>query len=179
MTEYRLIRSDRRSLSLSIEPDGTVLVRAPRRLAKAEIDRFVQSHESWIAAHREKALRRAEFDEVHFSPHQLAELTARAKEYLPGRTAYWASRMGVTPTGIRVTQAKTRFGSCSAKDSISYSCRIMAFSPEAVDYVIVHELAHIRHKNHSREFYAFVARFLPDYRRLQSILRQRGEEEEV
>lgn len=179
MTEYRLIRSDRRSLSLSIEPDGTVLVRAPRRLAKAEIDRFVQSHESWIAAHRERVLRRAEFDQSHFSPDQLSELTARARAYLPGRTAYWASRMGVAPTGIRVTQAKTRFGSCSAKDSIAYSCRIMAFPPEAIDYVIVHELAHIRHKNHSREFYAFVARFLPDYRRLQSILRRRGEKEEV
>lgn len=179
MTEYRLIRSDRRSLSLSIEPDGTVLIRAPRRLAKAEIDRFVQSHEHWIAAHREKAIRRAEFDQSHFSPDQMAVLTARAKEYLPGRTAYWASVMGVTPTGIRVTSAKTRFGSCSAKDSISYSCRIMAFPPEAIDYVIVHELAHIRHKNHSREFYAFVARFLPDYRRLQNILRQRGGEEEV
>jgi len=177
MTEYTLIRSERRSLSLSIEPDGTVLVRAPRRLAKAEIDRFVQSHESWIAAHREKVLRRAEFDRAHFSPDQLADLTARAKEYLPGRTAYWASRMGVAPTGIRITSAKTRFGSCSPKDGIAYSCRIMAFPPQAVDYVIVHELAHIRHKNHSREFYDFVGRFLPDYRRLQSILRRRGEED--
>ena len=86
----------------------------------------------------------------------------------------WARIMGVSPAGIRISQAKTRFGSCSATDCISYSCRLMAYPEDAVDYVVVHELAHIRHKDHSPAFYAFVARFLPDYRRREAILRPKN-----
>ena len=178
MTEYTLIRSDRRSLSLSIEPDGTVLVRSPRQLPQAEIDRFVASHERWIRIHRQQMQRRADFDKARFTDaEQIRHLIREAERILPEKTAYWAKRMGVTPTGVRITGAKTRFGSCSVRDSICYSYRLMAFPEDAIDYVVVHELAHIRHKNHSRDFYAFVARFLPDYPRREAMLRHREEKE--
>jgi predicted metal-dependent hydrolase len=80
--------------------------------------------------------------------------------------------MGVRHSGVKITSARTRFGSCSAKNSICYSLYLMQYPPEAVDYVVVHELAHIRHKNHSPAFYAEVARWLPDYRRRQAMLRK-------
>ena len=81
--------------------------------------------------------------------------------------------MGVTPAGVRISPAKKRFGSCSAENRIAYSYRLMAYPEEAIDYVVVHELSHIRHKNHSPDFYAFVARFLPDHKAREAILKHK------
>ena len=79
--------------------------------------------------------------------------------------------MGVQPTGVKITAARTRFGSCSTKNSLCFSLRLMRYPDECVDYVVVHELAHIRHKNHSRAFYQEVARYLPDYAAREAKLR--------
>ena len=72
--------------------------------------------------------------------------------------------MGLTPTGVRITGARRRFGSCSAKNSLCFSWRLMLYPQAAVDYVVVHELAHIAHKNHGPAFYACIAAVLPDYK---------------
>ena len=174
METYKLIRSERRTLSMELSPEGDLILRAPRRMPLRHIEQFVASHESWIAEHREKIRRRAEFDEAHFSDEvQIQSLITRAKAILPEKTEYWAKIMGVTPTGVRITRAKKRFGSCSAENRIAYSYRLMAYPEEAIDYVVVHELAHIRHKNHSPDFYAFIARFLPDYKAREAILKHK------
>ena len=174
METYKLIRSERRTLSMELSPEGDLILRAPRRMPLRHIEQFVASHESWIAEHREKIRRRAEFDEAHFSDEvQIQSLITRAKAILPEKTEYWAKIMGVTPTGVRITRAKTRFGSCSPENRIAYSYRLMAYPEEAIDYVVVHELSHIRHKNHSPDFYAFVARFLPDHKAREAILKHK------
>ena len=161
-------------MTLTLERDGSVLVRAPRRMPAAEIDRFVAVHEDWIRTHREKMQRRAAFDEEHFStPEQIAALQPKAERILPAKTAYWASVMGVKPISVRITGAKTRFGSCSAKDGICYSWRLMAYPEKAQEYVVVHELAHILEKNHSRKFYAVIEQYLPDWRQREAMLRHR------
>lgn len=174
METYKLIRSDRRTLSMELSPEGDLILRAPRRMPLSQIEGFIESHERWIREHREKIRRRAEFDETHFSSEdQIQSLIARAKEILPEKTEYWAKVMGVTPAGVRINRAQKRFGSCSAENRIAYSYRLMAYPEEAIDYVVVHELSHIRHKNHSPEFYAFLVRFLPDYRRREAILKHK------
>ena len=174
METYNLIRSERRTLSMELSPEGDLILRAPRRMPLRHIEQFVASHESWIAEHREKIRRRAEFDEAHFSDEvQIQSLITRAKAILPEKTEYWAKIMGVTPTGVRITRAKKRFGSCSPENRIAYSYRLMAYPEEAIDYVVVHELSHIRHKNHSPDFYAFVARFLPDHKAREAILKHK------
>lgn len=174
MKTYKLIRSDRRTLAMELSPEGDLILRAPRRMPLSQIENFIGSHETWIREHREKIRRRADFDREHFSTEeQIAHLIAQAKAILPAKTEYWAKIMGVTPAGVRISRAQKRFGSCSATDRIAYSYRLMAYPEEAIDYVVVHELAHIRHKNHSPDFYAFVARFLPDYKRRDAILKHR------
>jgi len=72
--------------------------------------------------------------------------------------------MGVSPEGITVTGARTRFGSCSPKNRLCFSWRLMQYPEEAIDAVVVHELAHILHKNHGKQFYKAVENVLPDYR---------------
>ena len=79
---------------------------------------------------------------------------------------------GLSPTGVRITSARTRFGSCTLKNALNFSLFLMEYSAGAVDYVVLHELCHIRHKNHSRDFYALVARYMPDYKKYVKELRR-------
>lgn len=169
MTDYTLIRSKRRTLSLEITRDLTVLVRAPLRCSRAEIDRFVQKHEDWIGVHMEKQRQRLA---AHPEPteEERKALIARAKRELPPKVAHYAAIMGVEPAGITVTSARTRFGSCSAKNRLSFTWRLMTYPEEAIDGVVVHELAHIVHKNHGKDFYALVESVLPDYKRRKKLL---------
>ena len=168
--DYTLIRSSRRTMALEVTRDGRLLVRAPQRAPQAVIDRFVASHADWIAAHLEKQRQRAQAHPP-LTEDEIAALRQKARDILPGRVAHYAERMGVTPTGVKITGAKTRFGSCSAKNSLCFSLYLMAYPDAAIDYVVVHELAHIRHKNHSPAFYAEVARVMPDYRERRKLLK--------
>lgn len=172
MIEYTLIRSNRKTLGLEITRDLQVLVRAPLRLSQKEIDRFVTSHTDWINRKMAVQQRRGEREKARVvTPEQEQELRRQAKAYIPGRVAHYAALMGVTPTGVKITSARTRFGSCSGKNSLCFSWRLMQYPAEAVDYVVAHELSHIRHHNHSRDFWAFVEKCMPDYRARQRLLR--------
>jgi len=172
MTKFRLIRTKRRTVSLTVARNGAIEVRAPLGMPEDKITAFVEKHASWIAEKQILQNQRAQFEAGHFSDEtQIRRLQERARLILPQKTSDWAEIMDVQPTGVRITSAKTRFGSCSPYDSICFSWRLMAYPDAAIDYVVVHELAHIRHKNHSRDFYAFVERFLPDWRERAAMLR--------
>lgn len=167
--DYELIRSARRTLALEVS-EGRVIVRAPARLPMREIERFVGMHEAWIAAQlkraRQRALERPEPDEV-----QRAQLIARARSELPRRVARFGAAMGLAPARVSITNARKRLGSCSSSGSICFSWRLMLYPDEAIDYVVVHELAHLRHMNHGPAFYGEIARVLPDYKRRRELLR--------
>lgn len=166
--EYRIIRSDRRTLAIEIERDGTVLVRAPKAAPLEDIRRFVDEHLGWIERHRRRQRERL------LPPLTEAEemsLRARAAADLPVRTARFAEKMGITYEGVRISSARERLGSCSASGRIAYSFRLMQYPDEVIDYVVVHELAHRKEMNHSPRFYAIVERYLPDYRRRVALLK--------
>ena len=171
MIEYTLIRSSRRTLGLEITRDLRVLVRAPLRCSQREIDRFVDSHKDWIAQKLALQQRRALTALDEPTPQQEQEYRRRAAEVIPARVAHYAPQMGVTPAGVKITSARTRFGSCSGKNRLCFSWRLMRYPDAAVDYVVVHELAHIRHHNHSADFWAFVEATMPDYRQRQALLK--------
>lgn len=168
---YILVRTPKRkTLSILIRPDLTVEVRVPQRTSQKAVEQFVERNLGWIEEHLAKQKERNMAART-ITPEEEQAMRRQAKEYLPGRIAYYSARMGVTPTGFRVTGARTRFGSCSGKDSLNFSFRLMAYPPEAIDYVVVHELAHIRHKDHSPAFYRFIAQVMPDYKVRNAILK--------
>ena len=171
MCNYELIRSSRRTLALEITRDGRVLVRAPQRSSKARIEAFVASHEDWIRRHLEQQKQRAAAAPPPPTAEEIAALKASAREILPHKVAYWANIMGVSPAGIKITTAQKRYGSCSAKDSLCFSCFLMRQAEAAIDLVVVHELCHIREKNHGPRFYALLEQYLPDYRERKKLLK--------
>lgn len=160
---YTLVRSHRRTLSLEVTQELAVLVRAPVRCSQREIDAFVDKHRQWIDCHLERQRQRLTAHPEP-SPEQRQVLIDRARQILPRRVAYYAAQMKVQPTGISITGAQKRFGSCSGKNRLSFAWRLMEYPDAAIDAVVVHELAHIVHKNHGPDFYALVESVLPDYR---------------
>lgn len=169
----RILKSRRRSLSLSVTAELEVIVKVPISMPQREIDEFVQKHSEWI----EKQLRfrreqREKAKNLMLTPERIAGLKRRAAELLPQRVAYYAGIMGVRPTGVKITSARTRWGSCSGKNSLNFSFLLMLVPSSAIDYVVVHELAHIRVKNHGAGFYREIERYLPDYKQRVALLKQ-------
>ena len=169
MIDYTLVRTPRKTLAIYIRPGGLVEVRAPQRMPLREIERFLAAKEKWIAGKRALVLAREELPPD-------AELEAKcrklAKEVLPAKAAAYAAQMGVNPAGVKVNGAKTRWGSCSSKGNLNFSWRVMLADEDAIDYVVVHELAHLLEMNHSPRFWAIVARHCPDYIDMRKRLRQ-------
>lgn len=166
--DFEIIRSARKTVSLEITKEAKVLVRAPQRMKYDDIVAFVEKHGDWIERHLSAARARAE--QSGAQPDE-AILRRRAAAVIPERVRYWAQVMDLEPAGVRITAAKGRFGSCSGKNSLCFSLYLAAYPMRAVDYVVVHELAHIKHKNHGRDFYALIEKYLPDYREREALLK--------
>ena len=167
--EYKLIRSKRKTIELSIDDDFMPLVKAPLNMSTENIEKFVSKHEKWIEKHMDS--KREHVKKFSLNDEEIAVLKAKALPYLTERTEHFEKIMGVKSTGIKITSAEKRFGSCSARNSICYSWRLMQYPAEAIDYVVVHELAHIVYKNHGKDFYKFIETILPDYKNREKMLK--------
>ena len=169
--EYTLIRSRRKTLAIEVTREAQIVVRAPLRCPQRQIDAFVESRQAWI----ESAVARQKERLAQHPPLTEAEMEAlrqKAKAHIPPRVTYWAARMGLAPAAVKITSARTRFGSCSSKNTLCFSLYLMQHPDEAIDAVVVHELCHMRHRNHSPAFYAEVERWLPDYRTREKLLKK-------
>ncbi|MBQ6380839.1 MAG: M48 family metallopeptidase [Clostridia bacterium] len=174
MDEITIIYSNRKTLCLEVDPQKGVIVRAPKRAGKKEIQAFVLAHSAWIEkATQRVAERQSRLPQYPESAEEIAALKQRAAAVIAPKVEQYAALLGVTPTKVSITSAKKRFGSCSGKDALNFSCFLMLYSEKAIDYVVVHELCHIVHKNHSKAFYALVASVMPDYRQAERELKGR------
>lgn len=172
ITEYTILRSRRKTIAIQITPAGQVLVRCPLGMSKRQIQQFVDSKREWICTHLTRIAQTPVLPP--FSEEEIKEMVQWAKDTLPERVAFWAARAGVTYDRITIRRQHSRWGSCSSKGNLNFNC-LLALVPEAVlDYIIVHELCHRRHMNHSPVFWAEVARLLPDYPQARAWLRDKG-----
>lgn len=162
MMIHQIIRSNRKSISICVNRNAQVIIRAPLRMPEEKIHTFVFQHTDWIEKQRRKMQQLP--PQKTLTDQEISILRKNAKEYLPSRVLYFSKYMNLYPTGIKITSARTRFGSCNANNSLCFSLRLMLLPENLIDYVIVHELAHIREKNHSAHFYAIIEQYLPDYK---------------
>lgn len=169
--EYRVIRSQRKTIELQVNEAAEVIVRAPKAASIEDIERIVKKNQKWIESHiqiqKERQVKRKQL-----SAEEIAELKLKAQAVLPLMTEYYAKKMGVSYTGVKITSAQKRFGSCTGRNSINYSYILMQYPPEAIEYVVVHELAHTVHHNHGKDFYALIEKTLPDYKERERLLKK-------
>lgn len=173
--QYELIRSKRKTVSLEIKSGGRIIVRAPERMKKRDIESFVSEKTPWI----EKHLKRLEEAEKRVSakpltPDEISLLKKRAKDYIPKRAEYYSRLLGVEYKSITIRCQKTKWGSCSSKGNLNFNCLLMLAPKEVIDSVIVHELCHLKHMNHSKSFYNEVLSVFPEYKKYNSWLKANG-----
>ena len=172
---YTVIKSRRKTLALQIK-GGELIVRAPMKISTREIENFVCEHKDWIEKHLEKSRERAEKAEqaVPLTDSEIKLLSKQAKALFAERAAHYAALIGVDYAKITVRRQKMRWGSCTGKGNLSFNLALMLAPPRVLDSVVVHELCHRKHMNHSPQFYSEMARVFPDYRECRRWLEENG-----
>jgi predicted metal-dependent hydrolase len=170
--DYEVIFSDRKTMALQLKPDGTPLVRAPRRTSRRCVERFLREHWDWVERQREKQAAQPRAEQMDEAA--LAALKKQARPVFLARTAYFAPLVGVRVGRISVRSQRSKWGSCSSKGNLNFNCLLLLAPPAVLDYVVVHELCHRLELNHSPRFWAELRRVLPDYEAARRWLRQNG-----
>lgn len=175
ISQVQIIRSRRRTAGIQITRDGDVIFRAPLHMSKQQIMTLLEERQGWIES-RLTMVRQANRagEAAPLSGADLQQLTRQASEKLPPLVRQYARQMGVDSGKITVRCQQTRWGSCSAKGNLNFNCLLMLTPEEVQHYVVVHELAHRKHMNHSSSFWAEVASVLPDYPVQVRWLKQNG-----
>ena len=219
---YELVRSARRTLAIQIRQDGHVVVRAPMRLPRIEIERFVASRADWIARHlaeiearpvapdwgegrcwwhfgvpmpvlfsdrlpaRQRVLLADDGLRVHARCQAAGEAAVtdalaawqqrEAALRLPERLAAQVARLGEDwrPVDLRLRRMRSRWGSCSRDGRVTLNTALLHAAPACIDYVICHELAHLREFNHGPRFHALMDGFCPDWPETKRLLEQQA-----
>ena len=173
---YQIIRSRRKTVSLEIKPDGTILVRAPLGIPESRIQKFVEEKQEWILKNLAKIQKRDEQREqiTRLSALERQHLQNKAGVVIPRRVSYFAEKIGVSYGKITLRQQKTRWGSCAVNGNLNFNWLLILAPPQVLDYVVVHELCHRIEMNHSRAFWEEVEAVLPDYRERQRWLKDNG-----
>lgn len=169
---YKVIFSKRKTIELQVKKSLEIIVRAPYGVTHDDIHSFVIKHKSWI----EKSIDKFKDCENNRYSNNIDKMTEeehlllrqQAVDILPQKVEHFSNVMKLYPTGLKITSAKTRWGSCNSKNSLCFSYRLMAMPERFIDYVVVHELAHIKEKNHSKKFYDIVKLYVPDYKEVIS-----------
>ncbi len=216
ITIDRITRTARRTVSLIVQPDGQLEVRAPLDYSDAKIHELVASKRDWIEKKQAQALKNhrqiphhsyragetflylgAEYP-LHIVEKQAAALRfdhgfylaekalpqaeavfeawyrAAGRKVITERVAHFAKLHGFKYRSVRISGAKTRWGSCSSKRTLSFTWRLVMAPLDVIDYVVLHELAHLRHHNHSYNFWKLVEAMLPTYQVYRRWLKQYG-----
>lgn len=180
-TDVTIIRSNRKTVSIEVKPDMTVTLRVPRRITEKEIDQILNEKQSWINKHLEQMqVRNSEFEakkQPMLSMDDIKKLAEEALAYIPDRVKNYAPMVGANGISygrITIRNQKSRWGSCSEKGNLNFNCLLMLTPPDVIDYVVVHELCHRIHMDHSAAFWAEVQKVLPDYKKAKKWLKDNG-----
>jgi predicted metal-dependent hydrolase len=167
---YEVIYSSRKSLAIQVDSDCNIVVRAPYGVSQKSIDEFVLDKKKWLEKTVTSQLEKKKRRKI-YTTEEIELLRKKAKEILPQKVEYYADIMGVKPKSVKINSAQKRYGSCSSENNINFSLYLMDKDEKFIDYVVIHELAHIKHHNHSKAFSSFVAYFMPDYKEISKIYR--------
>lgn len=170
----KVIRSDRRSFALEIRSADEIVIRVPRRATEAEISKVLEQKSSWLRSALTKAADRRPSPSAPLSPEEMKQLVIEAKALIPDRVRYHARRMGLSYGRITLRSQRTRWGSCSRQGNLNFNVLLMLAPREVLDSVIVHELCHLIHLDHSKAFWAEVYRWFPDYDACHNWLKNNG-----
>ena len=146
---------------IKVKRDGSVVVSTNTFTPQKTIQKFIEQKASWIKKQQEK---------FKHTPYHDSATKEEAQALILPLVEKWSSIMMLTPSYVGFRKNRTRWGSCSGKNRLNFNTYLAKMHPDFVEYVVVHELAHIKHKNHSKDFWAEVEKYLPDYKERQKLI---------
>lgn len=164
---------------LALKSSNHIQIRAHHFFTLEDAKNLLEQKEAWLIKNIKRMEQREAVKSVNYYLGEVIEhiedidafYTQKAKEILPNLVQKHGQRMGMYPSDLKFRKNKSRFGSCSAKNSISLNILLMRYPLETIEYVIIHELAHIKHKNHSKKFWDLVEEYCPNYKLLDKSLK--------
>ena len=152
--EYSIIKSRRRKTSQIMVDGEEVIVRTPLNKDNSEIEKIIQNKASWIF---KKQLEFKKRTDVNFIPKKYT------KRFLLKRVNSYAGKVGIIPSKVNIKKMRTRWGSASKNNVINLNEHLLKAPKGAIDYVILHEICHLKIRNHSHRFWELVQKFMPNY----------------
>lgn len=161
-----------RHIRISVRQDGRVVVTAPYYETYAQMERFLYERRDWVVKKmrelsRSPARVHPGGSHAHYRQHK-----ENARAFVFQRLGHYCRIYGVRYRCVSIRNQKTRWGSCSQKGSLSFNYKIMFLPQEQADYIIVHELCHLKELNHSVRFWDIVSRTIPNYAAIRRKLRK-------
>lgn len=169
--KINIVRSNRKTIGLEVKENTTVYIRVPKKCSDKKILQVIEKNKKWIILKYETQKSRKD-NETVYTEEEITYFKQEARKVFIDIAAHYAEIMGVTYNNIYIRGQKTCWGSCSSKKNISLNWKLMLRPIEAQEYVIVHELAHLKHMNHSIDFWKEVEHVLPDYKDRQKLLKK-------
>ena len=156
---------------IRVRPDGSVRVTVPRWGSRRYAELFAEQQQAWIERQRAQ-ISESRADRAGYTPEAVTEFRRQAARELPERLRCLAAHHGLTVSRISVRNQRSRWGSCSPSGHICLNWRLVLMPDTVRDYVLIHELMHLRRLDHSRHFWRLVAHACPDYERARQWLRE-------
>lgn len=156
--EYEVKYSKIKNIYIQIK-DGKVIVKAPRKIRKKEIEKILEQKTEWIQKTIEKETKKHEKKPL-YTKEKFKEIVEKYANELVKQT-------GLVPNKITIKQIKYAWGSCSNKKNITINLELIKYSEQAIRYVILHEFCHIKYMNHSKDFWNLVEKYMPDYKQVK------------
>lgn len=156
--EYKIKYSKIKNIYIQIK-DGKVIVKAPRRVSKKEIEKILEKKSEWIQKAVEKETKKQEKKPL-YTKEEFKEIVEKNANELVKQT-------GLVPNKITIKKIKYAWGSCSNKKNITINLELIKYSEQAIRYVILHEFCHIKYMNHSKDFWNLVEKYMPDYKQVK------------
>ena len=170
-----VIRSQRKSISLEVRDGDIILLRIPYMMSDRDVMYFLQENYDWVQNSVRKLVSRRDLRESTEAK-KLQELSEKElddiKNKIADRVRYYSRIMDVSYGKITIRNQKTRWGSCSYRGNLNFNYQLYYLPDELLDYVVIHELAHRRHMDHSDAFWAEVEKYCPDYRERRRKLKE-------
>ncbi|MFW6030295.1 MAG: M48 family metallopeptidase [Halanaerobiales bacterium] len=221
---YDIVKTDRKTMGIIVDPDEGVIVRSPKNVSEGKIEEVVKKKSSWIlqkldkigeikpaptplefmsgeklmylgrryrlkVKNHDKKKLKFKFYQGKFIVKEPADLDnrieairdkviawyrERADEKIKERVNKYKEKVGLEPSNVKIKEQKKRWGSCSSKDNLNFNWKLIMAPMSIVDYIVVHELVHLKHSNHSRDFWRTLEAVIDDYEARQEWLRVNG-----
>lgn len=169
------VRKNARAKRMRIAVSGSdgVVVTVPKRCNQILVEQFVQSNILWIQKQVERYKDVADNPVAKLTDDDYLIYKKEARRILSERVEYFNVNLGYTYKNIFIKNQKKRWGSCSSKGNLNFNFRVMFLPDELRDYIVVHELCHLKEMNHSKKFWNLVESVLPDYKRLEKEIKEK------